>query len=450
MLANHTLSRSFTSTSIPDPLRPASPVHSRFEGVASLHSGVEVRLCGDVRSRRKRHPAPAYRQKLAARIRRHQQRADPTLEACAAGPSTAVGAEPSLLSCAAACWNAVVARVGSVIDSVVQVMPTFGPAIAVAASVPDAPPAEADQILVSHFDFRGLAASDEAATHRDLVPVLRRFFNVTDVAVSSPPTQISVMPRSGDGVPYLRNVAASTPDGHMLLSGTVPPHYMPLLDGLAQFLQRRHIAYRMTDYSVNLANVDHLPEADLLLLADTPPHVVLGPEERADLARRFGHPAHVIHLELAERRNAWGAELCYDLDLAFHATLNARGEPVALVHLPCIRMHPAGTAMGRDEVMARLTGLGFQVVEVDEADQRALATNVLGDGRGRLLMSGPVGSLSPSLISRLAQAGITPVFPEGLWLGHPARDHIPPYGLHCLTAHLRLPRPSRQALHTDL
>lgn len=399
--------------------------------------GRETRLSGDVRSRRKRHPSAAARQKLAAHIRRQQP------------IKPAVDATP--------CRDRWLARVGSVIDAVVQALPTLGPVTAMASTVPDVASGTSDQIFVSHFDFRGYAAPDEAASHRDVVPVLRRFFNATDVTVAHPPTRITVVPKAGDGVPYLRNLAAGTSDGQLLLSGVVPPNYMSLLEALTRFLQARAIPHRMTDYPVNLANVDHLPEADLLVLADAPPHDILAPASKADLVRRYGHPAHVIHLELADRRNDQGAPLCYDLDLAFHATLNARGEPVALVHLPCIQVQPAGSAIGRQQVVARLAELGFRVIEVDAADQRALATNALGDGRGRLLMSGPAGSLSPSLVSRLEQAGVSPVFPDRLWLGHPAVDEIPPYGLHCLTTHLRWPRaadatpvPSVAAPHTDL
>lgn len=404
--------------------------------------GRQTRLLGEIHTRRQRPPEGPARQALVARIRRQQGRWANGLEAPL--PTAPKPSGPSLLSRAGTCLSDLGQRVGSVVHAVVQALPSFGPAPALAAPAPGAPQDAIDRLFVSHFDFRGFAQSDEAATHRDVVPALRQFFGSS---------RVTVIPRSGDGAPYLRNLAASTPDGQMLLSGSVPPNYLPLLEVLARYLTDHHIPFAMTEYSVNFANVEPIPELDLLVLADTPPHVILPPDAKADLVGRFGHPAHVVHLELADVRNPFGAELCYDLDMAFLATLNARGEPVALVHWPCIQVRPQGDAIGRDAVRARLQALGLRLIEVGAQDQRALATNALSDGHGRLLMSGPSGSLSADLLAQLAAAGITPVFPDRLWLGHPSRDTLPPYGLHCMTVHLQMPRPplpQEPAPHPDL
>jgi hypothetical protein len=215
--------------------------------------------------------------------------------------------------------------------------------------------------------------------------------------------------------------------------------YRPAREAAEAYFIREGISHERMESAINFANVEFVPEADLLVVADATQDPIT-PSEEAELRRVFGNPANIIHLALSPLHNRAGSDLCYDMDLAFHAMRNERGDKIALIHKPCIRESGGGSVMSRSQVLKALGTLGFKVIDIGSDDQAALAANALSldTQPGRLLL--PSSSISDKLRTQLQENGITTSFSrDGKVLGHKGTDAIPPYGIHCLTVSLRLP-----------
>lgn len=308
-------------------------------------------------------------------------------------------------------------------------------------------------VLVSHFNFtasQSLSANSrktEATTHRDVVPVLKEFLGKDKVKIL----------QGNKGTPFLRNVVAEGPS-NMITSGVAShhPQYGPLRNQVERYFDRAGVKYQRMASEVNMANVEFLPESQLLVLADS--DLKITPFGKAELVRVFGNPENVIHLALDKNLvNKHGAPLCYDLDLAFHALVGVHGERVALIHQPCIQAEPDQQRgiMGRADVLKTLKTLGYSVIEIDAEDQKSLAANSLSvdDSPGKILFTSD--KVSDSLRRQLQTHGIEPSFPtNGKDLGHRAYDGVAGYGIHCLTVSLRLPeaevtKPANEAVRRE-
>ena len=208
---------------------------------------------------------------------------------------------------------------------------------------------------------------------------------------------------------------------------------------IERHFQKMGVPTRRLDSSVNFANVQYLSTQDALVLANST-FAPLSDSAAQELKRVFGEPKHILRVELNAdlQRGDW--PICYDLDLAFHMTMNTQGEPVALVHKPCISADPAAGELGTEAFVSQLKALGFRVIEIGEKDQLSLATNfVTSDDRpGEALFAR--GNLSAGLLRQLQEAGIQPVFADGQGkkLGYTGRD-LPIWGLHCLTVNFHKP-----------
>ncbi len=246
--------------------------------------------------------------------------------------------------------------------------------------------------------------------------------------------------------PYLRNIAMEA--NGVLLTSTMNEKKLPNMvrsrHVLEKYCAERGIPFRRTGLPVNFANVEYIPSLDLLIMASSRSHFI-DAERRKELREAFGNPDHVIHVELDEQKtNKWGGQACYDLDLGFHVTRNANGEPVALIYPDCLRAHPELAEHGRVAALTTMQQLGLTLLEFDEDERDALAANSVSWGLspGTIFLSSPV---SKDLRCKLVDAGIKPISPTG---GKVLGGLLPGgnvFGAHCVTLHLPEPRPKRQA-----
>jgi hypothetical protein len=294
-------------------------------------------------------------------------------------------------------------------------------------------------VLVAEFEFKD--PEEGPRTHHDLVPDLERFLGKGKVHVLP-------MSRRPGIAPFPRNEAFETPL-KMITSrqSELNPQYREIHVRAQEYFKNSGIAHEMIPQNLNMANIEYVPSSRLLILADRGNMRLSHPILVKEFKRVFGDPKHIITLELNEELiNKRGEDLCYDLDLAFHATRNRDGKDVALIYKPCIAENPTAPRMGRQQVLDTLRRLRFDVIEISAEDQHNLATNCLSalDGSGRLLF--PNKGISDKLRSDLEEHGLTPVFPESeKGLGN--RYARFPYGVHCLTVNLR--RPQSEIERTD-
>ncbi|VTU38579.1 hypothetical protein H6CHR_05254 [Variovorax sp. PBL-H6] len=408
---------------------PASNVGADISGPRKAQqSGGTTRLRGIVLSRRHK-PTQHDLERRVRRIKKGQSEAGITIEPLPKADTT--NADLWTLVCQGAdwLWQSVPA---------VNLLPVVGATLDDSAQgAGKAEPLGQGGILVPEFDFRDYQSpreqQTEASTHKDVVRSLGRLAGKENV---------HVMPSTG-ATPFIRNVVAEGPY-EMLTSGISSSdiRYGPLRDSAEAYFKKEGIEYRRLESEANLANCAFRPDDDLLVMADGDRASIISPKMKRELTRVFGNPANVIHLELnAERLNSHGQLACYDLDLAFHAMTNVRGEPIALVYKPCIREKASQGRMGREDVLQALGALGYKVIEISEEDQRNLVANSLSmdDRSGKILFSSKAAS--KGLREQLEKHHVTPILPAGdKVLGHPAIDHIPPYGLHCITVSLRRPK----------
>lgn len=247
--------------------------------------------------------------------------------------------------------------------------------------------------------------------------------------------------------PYPRNLASEGPHS-MVTSNIHKLHDEDRSGALARMeaeFKRRGIKFERVSEPVNFADVDYMPSTDLLVLASTPEN--RGPLAHAqrvenELRRVFGDPKNVIRYELdAHAVDKQGRLKCYDADLAMHLMRNKNGDPVALVHKPCIVTSPTQKGiLSRDQVLEALGSLGFKVIEISAADQTQLATNALSiDSKpGHALF--PSDKISATLKSKLEANGIEAHYSvDGKVLGGNMNPRAHLFGVHCLTVNLRRP-----------
>ncbi|MRD47153.1 hypothetical protein GHT07_07670 [Caenimonas koreensis DSM 17982] len=259
-----------------------------------------------------------------------------------------------------------------------------------------------------------------------------------------------------DGYDFIRNLAASGPDGTVVMSD--PARLAHLRQGqdtsataVRTTLSGMHHKVTSLDFPVNFANLAFDADLDLLVLAlpaAREPHCswihpTLGCNTQIrQLEKAFGAPANVLKFEpsrtLAQTGVPQGSS-CYDLDTYYFMMRNARGEHVALVYPPCIRESPSSKAaaksgsVGRAQAMSMLEELDVTIVEVSEADFLRRACNSISPEPGQIVFTEPV---SKALRNRLAKLHVESVALEDF---APGRE----FGIHCLT--LELPQQPRLA-----
>ncbi|MBT2321846.1 hypothetical protein J7E62_05670 [Variovorax paradoxus] len=384
---------------------------------------------GGPQAKRDHYPTPQDRRQLARTIRA-QQRAhgiepvpEPQQEETAGWHEWMAG------------WASSIGGASSEVASYIwdRLPTTETPSEAPAAKAPKKQTFQAGQggVMVAEFDFRN--AKEGPRTHHDVVPELERFLGKG---------KVHVLPMNQGGVPFTRNEAFETPLKMITSRGSeLNPQYRQIHASALEFFNQSGIAHEQIPHNLNMANFEYVPSSRLLILADIGNSKVSEPIIVKELKRVFGDPKHIIKLELnIDLKDELGGYLCYDLDLAFHATRNRDGKDVALIYEPCIVENPTAPRMGRQQVLDTLRKLKFDVIEISAEDQHNLATNCLSalDGSGRLLF--PNKDISDKLRSDLEAHGLTPVFPqskEGLGNRY-AKGGA--YGIHCLTVNLRRPQ----------
>ncbi|MEO5671141.1 MAG: hypothetical protein ABIR26_10660 [Ramlibacter sp.] len=236
--------------------------------------------------------------------------------------------------------------------------------------------------------------------------------------------------------PFVRNILAEGPNS-MLVPSKVPGQYEATLKDVVKELGQMGVTVAVAEGMINFANVEWLPAADMLVIADA--KWGISTAMRPAVEKMFGNPKNVIHFRLNDAIvSRLGAPLCYDMDLAFHALRNPAGQWIALFHQGCLQKAPDGSdLMDAHAVEKTLRALNFSVVPVSAADQELLAANSLSlhDKSGKLQMSHP--GISADLLKNLREHDITPVVPDEV-LGE-APSPSGNYGIHCLTVSLRLP-----------
>lgn len=300
----------------------------------------------------------------------------------------------------------------------------------------DAEPRMREGILTGKKNMPFLSPNS-AKNEKIWVKVLQGFFGADNVHVVDMPPDIW---------PYLRNVASTTPDGTLITSRITE------FQGKGQDLARNALedhfrklglpVLRLRQEDVNFANVEYVASRDTLIVAHSDYFPV---RDMGELERAFGNPAHVLVVSVDLSRKRVGERTsCYDLDLSLHVTMNADGEPVALLYEDCLKKTGLGPGvLSPRQLVEVMNDLGFTIVPITEDEQRMLAANSVSnpDRPGELLFTRD--GVSPSLVQRLVEVGVTAVEPHsGRWIGYTAADDgigISAFGLHCLTLNFRIP-----------
>lgn len=122
--------------------------------------------------------------------------------------------------------------------------------------------------------------------------------------------------------------------------------------------------------------------------------------------------------------------------------MNAKGEPVALLHPDCLRSRPdlPDPVLNAERFRKNLVMLGFHVVELSEQEQLALAANSVSNPNEPGMLLFTRDRISPSLVQKLAEVDVEAVPPnsENL-IGYAEGGGIPMFGLHCLTLNILIP-----------
>lgn len=258
---------------------------------------------------------------------------------------------------------------------------------------------------------------------------LEEQFGVDKVHVADKPEQAYLFPR---------NLFGSLPQGGVVTTSVKTPHegIRATHAAMMAYFAAHDIPVEVIPGYINFADVD-LVSPDTLVVAtrDDGSKLPLSPETLTALQRVFGNPSHVLRVRLDARNPA-----CYDLDVAFHATISATTlKPVILLHEQCFVAGRKKGEIGPAELRAELVSQGFEIIDVTEEDVWNLAANSVTNPNepGRLLMTRPV---SEALQRRLLDAGVQPDFPDGnVPIGFNQPDGISIFGLHCLTLNFRMP-----------
>lgn len=238
--------------------------------------------------------------------------------------------------------------------------------------------------------------------------------------------------------PYPRNLAIEGPRG--MLTNTRENSFRLECARLAltRYFDQKGIPYAKApaDMAINFANVQWVPDLDMLVVAD-----VDGPT-RDWLLKAYDNPTQQLTLYLNhEIQTPDGNDLCYDMDIAFYVVPTQNNDWVALIHDPCIKgwhLQVDSTISTSVQTSTPLSGIlskaGLKVIRLSQADTLRLTANALTsyDGSGRLLMTDK--TMSKKLKNELLTAGVTPVT-AGERLGH-SGNNIIHFGIHCLTLHI--------------
>ncbi len=238
--------------------------------------------------------------------------------------------------------------------------------------------------------------------------------------------------------PYPRNLAIEGPHGMLTNTREASFRLECARVALTRYFDQKGIPYAKApaDLKINFANVQWVPDLDMLVVAD------VDKPTRDWLLKAYDNPTRQLTLFLNnERETPSGKKLCYDMDIAFYVVPTQNDDWVALIHDPCIEewhlqvdstiSTSVQTSTPLSDILAKT---GLKVIRLSEADTLRLTANALTsyDGSGRLLMTDP--TMSKKLKKDLQQAGVTPVT-AGERLGH-SGNTISHFGIHCLTLHI--------------
>lgn len=278
---------------------------------------------------------------------------------------------------------------------------------------------------------------NSAKNEKAWVEVLKRFFDPENVHVVSVPRDTSW--------PFVRNLATTTPEGALVTSeitrwDKLDKNMHKTRDAIEEHFHKLGLPVQRLRRETNFANLEYVRWRDgsALIGAESDNEFSLDIPE----LRQVFDPEHVLVVELDLSKTHGDNPRCYDLDLAFLVTMNAKGEPVALLHSDCLRndRELRKDLLTADAFRKELGKLGFHVIEVSKAEQvAALGTQAVSnpDAPGKLLFTRD--DIPQTLVKKLADADVEAVLPNSKRvLGHNGNEY-PIFGLHCLTMNMRIP-----------
>jgi hypothetical protein len=275
---------------------------------------------------------------------------------------------------------------------------------------------------------------NSAKNEKIWVEVQKKFFGANMVHVLDWPRATT---------PYIRNVATTTPEGKLVTSEIRGQESLrrkkdKARDVLEEYFRELGLPVERLPSETNFANVEYVESRDALIVAHSDIAVI---QDTAALEDVFGRPKYVLQVWLDLTKKHGAESRCYDLDLAFHVTMNAEGRPVALLHADCLKSGPnlPSDILTASKFRKELMELGFLVVDISEEEQRALVTQGISnpDVPGKLLFTRD--QIPPSLVEELAEAGVKAVAPNSTRVIGYNGEELPMFGLHCLTIQMRIP-----------
>jgi hypothetical protein len=297
----------------------------------------------------------------------------------------------------------------------------------------DGRPVRAGVVTVK-IDLPPIFPENSAKNEKVWVKVLKNFFGANSVHVLDWPPGTT---------PYIRNVATTTPDGTLVTSeirgrDSLLRKQDQARDVLEEYFLGLGLPVKRLPSQTNFANVEYVESRDALILAHSDIAVI---RDTGALEEVFGRPKYVLQVWLDLTKKHGAESRCYDLDLAFHVTMNADGRPVALLHTDCLKSdrNLPSNILTASKFRQELIQLGFEVVDISKEEQLALATQGISnpDMPGKLLFTRD--QMPPSLVEELAEVGVEVIAPNSKRLiGYNGQD-FPMFGLHCLTMNMRIP-----------
>jgi hypothetical protein len=196
-----------------------------------------------------------------------------------------------------------------------------------------------------------------------------------------------------------------------------------------------------------MANLHYDEKLDLLVMMHLPwkdaGYWSLHPSRKKQIdgvITAFGNPKNIIQLfaDNSERYKTRKSLKCYDLDVFFHMTTNAKGEKIALLYKPCVSKFSNIDKMDRDNVVKQFEELGISIIDLSENDFKKFAANAISLEPGKILFGHDV---SPELKEQLKKKGMEPfVSPVPIGFTEEIPDAILPFSVHCVAADLPVGR----------
>lgn len=272
-------------------------------------------------------------------------------------------------------------------------------------------------------------------------------FALTDV--SSREVHNVVPEHPYDSYPFPRNLVAVGPKDTVVMSdpNVQQPHKRASANAIVKYLEKKNIPYQLLSNPTNMANLHYDEKLDLLVMMHTPwknsDSWSLSPRNKKQIdgvITAFGKPKNIIQLwaDNSERYKTRKSLKCYDLDVFFHMTTNAKGEKIALLYKPCVSKFSKIDKMDRDNVVKQFEELGISIIDLSENDFKKLAANAISPDPGKILFGHEV---STELKEQLKKKGMEPfVSPVPIGFTEEIPGKIVPFSVHCVTADLPVGR----------